>query len=161
MDVYMTAKTNYFQFWRHTLKDNLKLFKNNESLLEHIISGNVQNLGNRTFRKFWNRWGPGSSEDPFNMFLQILNMRSIYSRKHGMDILEAFGKYGPRTIRRMFSEKLECEINIYRNTWNGHFVIWGQYLPENMKWKLGNMGSTSSNQNITWASTFERSFMFN
>ena len=45
-----------------------------------------QDFGNRQFLNFSKRRAPKKNDDPFNKVLKILNMGSVSSRKHEMDI---------------------------------------------------------------------------
>ena len=53
----------------------------------------------------------------------LLNMGSTSSRKHELEILNMG--------------------SIFEGTWNGHLVIWDQYLSKSMKWEIGSMDQIS------------------
>ena len=46
---------------------------------------NLGILGTSKFWQFWKRRAPKKDEDPLNQILEILDMRSISSRKHDMN----------------------------------------------------------------------------
>ena len=80
----------------------LKYFKQKPNRFGKTYSGKCQNLGNLKFWKLWKRQAPKNPNDPSKEILRILDMESISSRKHEMEI-------GNKT------KKL-------RNFW--HFTIW-------------------------------------
>ena len=60
--------------------------KHADSALKHTF-WNLSILKLQHFERFGKDGGTTKTEDPFNKFLEILNMRSISIQKHEMEIL--------------------------------------------------------------------------
>ena len=64
----------------------LKLIPKETASFQNIIYGSVKISGTQTFGTFAKDVFRQKHEDPFNIFLEILNTGSISSNKHEMDI---------------------------------------------------------------------------
>ena len=116
--VTMTPKTNYVYLWRHQETPNNSI-TNPESFLK-IVCLEISTCRKSQILKMLQEMWAGNIEDMSNAFFQILNMRSISSKKHEMEDIGNL-KYG---------------INIYPEPWNGNLVIWDQHLPRQHKMEI-------------------------
>ena len=78
---------------------------------------------------------PKHPEDPFDEFLQSLNMGSISSQQHEMDIFEHL-EYGINVFVKYEINHFEYGTNVYPQILNGNLLRWEQYI-QNMNWKFG------------------------
>ena len=81
LDVSMTPKTNYFYLWRPM---HSKYAKNDPKALNKLFP--KSHCSTTVILNMLEIRVPKHLEDPSNKFLRILNMGSISSRKHEMDI---------------------------------------------------------------------------
>ena len=95
----MTPQTNYFKLWRH--QDTSNNSRKTELFWE-ILCLEISKSWTWENLKILEKVPPTNPEDPSDLFLKILKMGSISSKKHEMDILDSLG----------------CRINILKNGMN-------------------------------------------